>query len=114
VELHLFNNMKHGVLVTYTDRLGRQQVSLHRHQVLDFLGSRLEIQGKECVLVYEWEKLPPAEYVQVGAVNRHVHLQLEPDLRIFVLRAQDEAPVNAAAYAQPEGFPLVPTKKCGG
>lgn len=113
LELHLYNNKPRGVAVTYRDRLGVQRVTLHTHQTLDFLASELKIGTGTCVLVYTFQGEPPPDYIDVGALSRHVRLQLEPDGRMFVLRSKDRAPVNTASYAQPEGFPLVPTKECG-
>ncbi len=49
----------------------------------------------------------PEEFHRLFAGKYRV--QIEPDLRAFILKNRDRPPVDPASFEQPQGFPLTPT-----
>ena len=62
----------------------------------------------DCRLTYGAPYLPK-EYLGSGFFRAHIYAQIEPGGKLYMMLPEDEAPIDAATYPQPEGYPVTPT-----
>lgn len=103
--IHVFNNSRESIVIHVDEK---EHVAQPAKQV-SFLyeNDALTVQIGSCSVLYRMASLPP-EYIRTGWFRGHITFQMDSDRRAFVLKAHDEAPILAASYPQPEGYPLDP------
>jgi hypothetical protein len=113
VRIHLFNNTDDEITVSYRAALGVRTDVIPPQESSEFESAWFNLRRGACLLKYQAEGIPPSEYVGVQNSSRHLTVQLEPDWRIFLLRVDEVAPIEAKGYAEPTGYPLTGEKQCG-
>ena len=104
--IHLFNHSTEPIAIRVKDRdyqaePGKELSFIYEH-------GQLSVRIGGCPVVYRTSFRLPSGYRKTGWFRSHIVFQVEPDRRVFVLRADAEPPIEVASYPQPEGFPLLP------
>lgn len=102
--IHVFNNSDERVII----HIGPDELAIEPDATVSFLyeNDDLSVEIGESPILYQISGAPQ-EYIRTGWFRSHITLQVEPDRKVFVLRAQDRPPVVTASYPQPTGYPLV-------
>ena len=61
----------------------------------------------DCRLTYN-APYPPQEYIEPGFIRLHIYAQVEPGGKLYLMLPEEEAPIDAATYPQPDGYPITP------
>lgn len=108
--IHVFNNSRDPIVV----RVGEVQYVAEPSEAISFLyeNDDLTVEVGEVQLAYRIAVVPP-DFIRTGWFRGHMTFQVDPDRRVFVLKAHDRPPVDVGSYTQPEGFPLTPIRDGG-
>ena len=104
--IHVFNDSRERVVVRVGNKVYVAEPS--RQTSFVYKDADVAVQIGDRSVLYRIAFLPPG-YRRTGWFRSHITFQIEPDRRVFVLKAHDMPPIEAASYEQPEGYPLVPS-----
>jgi hypothetical protein len=111
--IHFFNNS--GSDVSVVTLAEEHPVPASREIEFDYpyaANGGMSIRHGACVLTY-MPPSPPWDFIKGGVTRGHLRAQLDPDWRIFVVRAGDKFPAVTHSNNQPGGFPLVSAQRSG-